>query len=152
MDLKGVCGEYLVGDGERIKDQMPSGRDYVSEKRCSSFWGNCELSCMARAPGLHGGEWGCCTGGLGLILSDLIQLRVPGSKQYFQNCTLQNTFSMRAFKKKDLPGQRSLGNTIYSISNFLKALNAHSHIKGTEESCKQRLSAAPCWIFLLFWL
>ena len=56
MDLKGVCGEYLVGDGERIKDQMPSGRDYVSEKRCSSFGGNCELSCMARAPGLHGGE------------------------------------------------------------------------------------------------
>ena len=81
--------------------------------------------------------------GLGLILSDLIQLRVPGSKQYFQDCTLQNTFSMRAFKKKDLPGQRSLGNTIYSISNFLKALNAHLHIKGTEESCKQRLFAAP---------
>ena len=55
MDLKGVCGEYVVGDGERIKDQMPSGRDYVSRKS-SSFWGDCELSCMARAPGLRGGE------------------------------------------------------------------------------------------------
>lgn len=44
MDLKGVYGEYLMGDAERIKNQMPSRRDYVSEKRCSSFWGTVRCS------------------------------------------------------------------------------------------------------------
>ena len=55
---------------------------------------------------------------------------------------------MRAFIKKELPGQISLGNTIHSTSIFLKVPNAHLHVKGTEESCKQRLPAAQQQILL----